>query len=929
MEPVRILIAEDDPIAVDEARAAIRSLGYVVAAVADTGEAAIRLASATHPDIALIDIRLPGDIDGVEAADWIRRQRGVPVIYLTASEHDESLERPRSARPYGYLQKRFTERELRLAVEAALARHRLERELRETRAQLDELLRNSEAGVRGGTTATCEDTDAELAAIYHNAPLIMLLIDSDLRVRKLNRTAVRFAGEPPSDDALRRLGEALRCVNALKDPEGCGYGEPCKRCILRLSILDTVQTGTPHEREEAQLVVRKKEREEVLHLAVSTAPVSVAGDRMVLVCLDDVTERKRTEETYHTLVENSIQGLIIFQEGRIVFANPQAARISGRTVRELSTMTEKELRAMVYPEDRRRLFADLAGLLAGVECSSPMTYRLVRPDGSVRWLNAFPACIPFRGRPAIQMACVDITERKAAKEALRRSEARYRDLVENANSIIMRMDPQGRITFFNEFAQKFFGFEAEEIVGRSALGTIVPETETTGRNLELALREICREPERYAAHEQENVRRDGRRVWVAWSHRALRDSNGDLAEILCVGNDITRQKELEAQLRQLQKMEAIGHLAGGIAHDFNNLLTTIQGNAEILRMESQEDSAVRQAADAIALSARRGAELTRQLLDFARKRPHAIEPVNVHALVAEVMQLLRRTTDRRIEIECWQHAGSAVVPGDSGQLHQVVLNLAMNAVDAMPHGGRLTVETHAVTLDEADCRLRPELRPGEYLILVVSDTGCGIPEDIQGRIFDPFFTTKNAGRGTGMGLAMAYGIVRDHGGAITVHSEPGHGTAFRVYLPLAVPEQAAPPPPPHPRPKATEAREIMVVDDDQTVLAVTARMLDRLGYRPKTFDDPHEAISYYRTHASHVALVILDLNMPGITGRECFDELRATNPNVRAILATGFGLDEDARRLIMEDMQDFVRKPYSLDDLASAIARALQRPSHP
>ena len=793
MAPVRVLLAEDDAAVAEEFCTAARTLGYDAVFVADTGEAAIRGATACRPDVVFMDIRLPGDTGAAEAADWLRTNRGLPVVFLIASPHDESLYPTAAARPWGYLLRPFNHRELRTLVESAVRCRALERELRETSRRLDAL----QAEARDSAAM------AELSAIYDHAPCCILVLDAERRLRKFNRTAADFLGEPPAVLAGRRFGEALRCVNASNDSGGCGFGERCPRCAVRRAVCEAISADATCARLRTEMTRSGKDRDKTLHLAISAVPIPTVGEKMALMFIEDLTRMERIEN------------------------------------------------------------------------------------------------------------------------ALRQSEARYSELVEMAGSLILRMDPAGRVTFLNDFAARFFGFEREEIVGRSVLGTIVPEAETTGRSLAEVLADICRRPERYRVHEQENIRRDGRRVWVAWSNRAVRDQDGNLVEILCVGHDITQLKEMEAELRQMQKMEAIGHLAGGIAHDFNNLLTGILGNAEVL-LAGLSDGSSRSAVEAIIRAAHRGAELTRRLLDFARKRPRAAEPVDLNVLATEVIQLLRRTSDRRIEMELWQHSGSAIVLGDPGQLEQVVLNLAMNAVDAMPRGGRLTMETYVLQLDAAECAAHPELKPGEYVVLVVADTGCGIPKEIQPRIFEPFFTTKKPGRGTGMGLAMANAIVRDHGGCITFHSEPGRGSVFRVYLPLGAGE-GPPKEEAQPRPMPTESREIMVVDDDPTVLGVTARMLDRLGYVARTFAEAREAIEYYRTHASQVALVIIDMDMPEMSGHACFEEMRATNPDLRAVLATGHGLDDDAQRLLLGEMRGVLQKPYTLDELARVVSEALRR----
>lgn len=383
------------------------------------------------------------------------------------------------------------------------------------------------------------------------------------------------------------------------------------------------------------------------------------------------------------------------------------------------------------------------------------------------------------------------------------------------------------------------------------------------------------------------------------------------------------RRNLEEQLRQSQKMEAIGTLAGGIAHDFNNLLTAILGYANLLKINAEPRSDTYEDAKVIEQAAERAAELTAQLLGFARKGKHQILSVNIVKMIYEVIALLGRTIDKKIVIAQDFDNDYRMVSGDPNQLQQVLMNLAINARDAMSDGGELTFRTRLAVLDEQYCYVHPGSKPGRYLLVSVSDTGHGIIEENIDRIFEPFFTTKEQGKGSGMGLAMVYGIVTNHGGFITVESVPGEGSTFDIYLPLEetntelidddIEDQTL-----------SGSGTILIVDDEEIVRNILERILNSLGYRTVTATNGVEATEYYAQHAQDVDLVILDMIMPKMGGRECYQKLKMINPRIKAILSTGYGLDGKAQALLDDGVQGFVQKPYRVDLISKAVANVLK-----
>ncbi|MBN2122888.1 MAG: PAS domain S-box protein [Deltaproteobacteria bacterium] len=525
-------------------------------------------------------------------------------------------------------------------------------------------------------------------------------------------------------------------------------------------------------------------------------------------------------------------------------------------------------------------------------------------------------------RKSMDSLKAEIREREETEKALGESEAKYRELVQNANSIILRMDVQGRVTFFNEFAQRFFGYTEQEILGRNVVGAIVPETETTGRDLAQMIRDIGVDPERYETNENENIRKNGERVWVAWTNRAIRDEQGNIVEILCIGNDMSERKRLEAELRQSQKMEAIGTLAGGIAHDFNNILAAIIGYTELASLDLEDRDKAGHHLVQVHKATNRAKDLVKQILTFSRQTDQERRPTDIGLIVKEALKLLRATLPTTIDIRQEIEAQSGPVEADPTQIQQVVMNLCANAAHAMSDGGGiLEVRLAKVVLERDFTALHPPLKPGHHLKLTVADTGMGMTEDLIHRIFEPYFTTKETGQGTGLGLAVVHGIVAGHGGAITVESRPGKGSSFHVFFPLLqidfLPEAM------EDRDLPTGREHILFVDDERLLVDIGKQVLERLGYRVTATASSLEALNFFRESPDRFDLVITDMTMPQMTGDRLAVELMRIRPEIPIILCTGFSHLVSDEKVKRAGIREFVMKPIVIRDLANTVRKVL------
>lgn len=506
--------------------------------------------------------------------------------------------------------------------------------------------------------------------------------------------------------------------------------------------------------------------------------------------------------------------------------------------------------------------------------------------------------------------------------ALRRSEAKYRELVENANSIIMRLDIEGRITFFNEYAERFFGYNAQEILGKTGVGTIVPPVDSTGRDLRGMVEEILQNPEKYAYNENENMRKNGERVWVAWSNRLIALPEENKREILCIGTDMTAHRKMEQQLLQAQRMEAIGQLAGGVAHDFNNLLQAIFGYIELASDNLENPEECRSDLHEAYQAAERAAAITRQLLAFSRRQVLQLRPLDLNQVTADLTKMIQRLIGEHIELVFGPRETPAVILADQGQIEQVLMNLCINARDAMPNGGRLMIDIAEVQCEAGAGMLRGRLAPGRYVRLIVRDTGCGMDPETLKQIFEPFFTTKGPGKGTGLGLSTIYGIVRQHGGSIDAESQEGQGAEFRVWLPstASTPEE----PGRKEIPRAAGGPEtILLAEDEEMVRNLSQSFLESAGYRVISAPDGDEALARFREHAGEISLLLLDVVMPCKSGRAVFEEIRALKPDIKCLFASGYSVSALHADFITENGLDLINKPYRRDELLHAVRKVL------
>ncbi len=513
----------------------------------------------------------------------------------------------------------------------------------------------------------------------------------------------------------------------------------------------------------------------------------------------------------------------------------------------------------------------------------------------------------------------EIAERRRAEESLRESETRFRQIYDTAPMMMQCTDERGVIRSVNSSWTRDMGYSAEETVGNSL-----------GSFLTLESRKVMARRFAHLWDEKEArdvpykyVRKDGSIVEALVDSVLTNDPKWGVIALSAV-RDITHQLVLERELREAQKLEAIGTLAGGIAHDFNNLLQIILGYADLALLGTDKSSADYERLRAIRESAARGSKLVNQILTFSRRVETKLRPVDLNDVVRQSSELLRRTIPKMIEIELSLSKEIKTVYADAAQLQHVILNLAINAKDAMPQGGKLSLRTQNITLGEEFAKRLPEVKPGHYVTLIVSDTGHGIPEEVIDRIFEPFFTTKKAGEGTGLGLAMAFGIVKMHKGHIMCHSQTGIGTSFEIYLPAMevyvstdLDKSAEMP--------GFGTETLLVVDDESLIRDWAQEVLSMAGYTVLKARDGAEALEIFAREAQRISLVILDMAMPGMGGKECAEKLLDMHPGTKILIASGLSIDESAREFLEHHTKGIIIKPLKMKEFLQAVRAALDR----
>lgn len=649
--------------------------------------------------------------------------------------------------------------------------------------------------------------------------------------------------------------------------------------------------------------------------AFQTSPGRVA------VMYQDITERtaaeealRKSEEQFRLLWECSHDGMRLTDaDGRLLRVNEAYCRLVGLKRQEIEG---KLFFVCLAPDSRNDALEDYRLRLSDAAAAVSREAEVTLWDGRKLWLETSSSIIDSEGgRRAVLTILRDVTERRRAEEALKRSERRFRDLLESASIAGVITDASGMLVFCNDALLKATGRSRDEVLGQYAFQNVLPEDVARVRQAF----DLVKSAGQAARIDCRFHTKDGRVRMYDWSVSPLRDGDGRVVGTTALGVDVTEQRAIEQQQRYAQKMESLGRVAGGIAHDFNNLLTVINGYGDLALSRIRPHDPLYAPLAQMRKAGQRAADLTGQLLAFGRKQVLQTQTVNLNSVVRESGELLGRLLGNHIHFECHLSDDLHAVEADSGQLHQVLVNLVMNARDAMPQGGRLTIGTRNIELAEGEVRGLPS---GLYAELVVEDTGCGMSDIVKERLFEPFFTTKEPGKGTGLGLSTAYGIIKQSGGHIMAETELGRGARFRVLLP-ATPEvapEAVVVETPAPR-GGTET--ILLVEDHDEVREFVRSALEMYGYAVLVASNAEEAIEIAGAHANPIHLLVADVMMPVVRGPELALRLLRRHPEARVLYISGYSDDALVQEGVSSKGAAFLQKPFSPDRLAAKVKELL------
>ncbi len=733
---------------------------------------------------------------------------------------------------------------------------------------------------------------------------------------------------PPSRFRLRsseRLGEALRLLaEAHFDVVLLDLGLPDSQGLDTLRRLRGKNTKvavvvfTGKDDEELALRALQEGAEDYLVKGQADAGQLRRSIRYALERRLSEKKLRESEERFRELTEHLHQVLWVMdaRESKILYVSPGYEKMWGRSCQSLIDNPRYYMEG-VHPLDQEMMRRENAIMYQtghiDAEC------RVLRPDGSVRWV--WIRGYPVRDREQIVHlvgVVEDVTEKRQLASERDALLSRLQLQIQRMPLIHILFDAGFRITDWNPAAERTFGYTREEALGKQP-NDLTPAS---------FHRDVAKIMERIrsgdmAAHSvNENLTKDGRTIVCEWFNTPLLGDDGCFAGLLCLGRDVTEQKSLEAQFQQAQKMEAVGQLAGGVAHDFNNLLTIISGYSQILLARLGSNDPQCAAVKAISEAGERAASLTRQLLAFSRKTVLEPKVLDLNGVVRETEKLLRRLIGEDILLTAVLDPTLSRVKVDPGLLGQVLMNLAVNARDAMPRGGKLTIETRNVELDQEHTRLHPEIQPGRYVLLSLADTGCGMTPEVKARIFEPFFTTKGVGKGTGLGLAVVLGIVKQSDGHVQVESEPDVGTTFKLSFPAVEEEVSAP--------KDVDAgtgghgtETVLLVEDEDGVRGLAVLVLQTYGYAVLAAGTGKEALRLLEKRPGGIDLLVTDVVMPGMGGPELAETLRPRFPRLKVLFSSGYTDDAMVRHGLMQEKVAFLQKPYTPIALVKKVRQVL------
>jgi len=943
-QKANIIIVEDEAIVAEEIKTSLEGMGYFVTSIVKTGESAIEKAEQDRPDVILMDIRLEGQIDGIEAAERIRSRFDIPVIFLTAYTEQHMLERAKVIEPFGYILKPYRKRDLRVTIEMALYKAKID----VARMRAEEALRYSEERYR-----TLFDQAPIMYIITRNQDYLPIVEDcNQIFLSTLGYSWSEVVGQPLTDFYTPESCRDLLRGGYLRTLEGRFIPEERGLLTRDGDVIETVLHAFPEtdsnelvwgaramyvditERKQAEVALKKAHDELKQRVEERTLELKEANKRLIF----EIEERKQAEAALKKEHEFLNAVLNNIEDGIVACNSEGILNLFNRATRELHGLPEKPIPAdqwaqhydLYLSDGKKKMKTEDIPLFRALQGEQVRNVEMViaPKDGKARTVLASgqPLFDSRGNKTGAVVSMHDITKRKLAAQELQKNKNMLQSVFDGISEPLVMLDKDMKIKMLNRAAMTYYKVENPDSLSdkpcyqalrgelKPCEGCNIPSVVTAGRPTTLE-REGFMDPERYEE---------------LYFYPLEETLGGEGAVILRI-NDITEKKtaadekrKMRGQLQQAQKMEAIGTLAGGIAHDFNNILGAIIGHGEIMELfEVPEGHEMRSSLKEVLNSAYRAKDLVEQILTFSRQSQQEKKTIRLIQIIKEALRLLRASLPSIIEIRQDIDNIAGTVIADPTQMHQVLMNLCTNASHAMREkGGVLEVSLTAVNVGAEDVQLMTDLEPGPYIRLDVRDTGHGMAPEIMGHIFDPYYTTKGKGEGTGLGLSMVHGIVKNHQGAITVESRLGEGSTFHVFLPLKETksaEQEVKQLEPLPIGKGC----ILFVDDEKPLVSFGKEILEHLGYEAVVRTSSVEALEAFTAQPERFDLVITDITMPNMTGLELAKAIIRTRPELPIILCTGFSETVTAEAAKAAGVKEFIQKPIGARRLAETIQRVL------
>lgn len=894
-KPLRVLHVEDSERDATLLARYLKRSGYnLVSERVETAESMKAALTASAWDIILCDYAMP-NFNALAALEVLKQaDLDLPFIIISGTIGEAVAVEAMRAGAHDYLMKDNLTR-----LSAAIERGVHEAENRRARRRAEEALRTSELELR-----TLFEAMTDTIIVYNRAGRHLKIAPTK------SASLYRHVDE--------RIGKTVHQVF------------PPEQADLFLERINRALDEGQMQRVEYSLPINGQEK----WFEGSISPLT---EHSVLWIARDITESKQVEDERARLVieiekhrqrldniVSSVPGVVWESWGapdaqRVDFVSDYIETMLGYTVEEWLSTPNFWL-TIIHPDDYGQAVRSGAEAFADARPATQQ-FRWIRKNGETVWVESnYVVVKDEEGRPAgLRGVTIDIDERKTAEEALRQSEERYRDLVENAHDIIYSHDLDGNYTSINKAGEQISGYTREEALTLNLSQLVAPEYLKKAR--EMINRKVAGES--VTAYELEILSKDDRRITVEVNTKLVYQ-DGVPVGVQGIARDITQRIQLEQQFRQSQKMEAIGQLAGGVAHDFNNLLTAINGYSSLALRRMSEGSPIAGYLEEIRKAGDRAANLTRQLLAFGRKQMLQPVALNLNDVVDDMNKMLQRLIGEDVTLTAKFDPQLRKIKADPGQIEQVLVNLVVNARDAMPRGGTLTIETSNFEVDGEFGSEHIGVNPGNYVMLAVSDTGTGMNDQTKAKIFEPFFTTKEKGKGTGLGLSTVYGIVKQSGGHVWVYSELGRGTTFKVYLPQMEPRTA----PANEKPQVESAapigsETILLVEDEDVVRGLAREILEEAGYKVLDASGGEEAFRLCQDHAESIDLLLTDVVMPGMSGKEIADHLKSIRPTTGVLFMSGYTDEAIVHHGVLDSDVEFIQKPFTPTALARRVREVL------